>query len=423
VRVVPPHRRARAVRLRAGAALASLAWLAVLAPAPRAQAQARTLGAQDCEKCHKPALRKWKFDEPAQLGPNAHANTHKQLSDAKAAGFAAAIGVADPRDPKGRCVACHATVVRGIVRSGVSCESCHGPASLYNPVHDKEPLVESYRKSIPLGLRDLHARPAAIAALCVGCHVTPDRALALAGHPDGAGFDAGASLKKLVHWTAAFTGDGSEHASYDYAQVTAAARPLVQKALTGRGAAKPGTPAGGGLSPGGTPPPARRPSPAGTPAPPAPWDWDRPIAPLPDDYPSDAGAAAAGVEATAPAAGGEPTPAPRATRRALSIVVDQPALAPPEVAAPAPPPAAGGAHAASATSEAAALRGQAAALLARLLARGRRAPELPPAHPPQEFKGPDSELLNIQDVALYLALETLRQSAPAAGAAPRRDAP
>lgn len=394
---------ARPLLARALTALA-LSWCAW-----QAGAQAKVLGAQDCEKCHKPALKKWRVDEPTQYGPKAHANTHKQLLDPKAAGYAKVIGLANPADPAGRCASCHATVVRGLTRSGVSCETCHGAASGYLQVHDKEPYAESYRKSLPLGLSDLHLKPAAIAKLCVDCHVTPEKALAAAGHPNGADFDIAAGLKKLVHWTPEFTPDNSPHATYDFAQVAAAARPLIQKALAGGGgAARPPAPAppkgsapgpaspGAGLSSGSAVAPA--------PAPPASlFDDNVPVLQCPPDCPSDAPAAAA------------PAPAAATRRPPRSIVVDAPSLpqaalepvpAPEAAVAPALAPAA---RPRSAASDVAALRGRAADSLARLLAAGQRQPSLAAPSAPQEFRGPDGELLNIQDLALYLALEALRR--------------
>ncbi len=353
-------------------------WLVALCAWPRPAAAAhRTIGYQDCEKCHKAAVNEWRREEPTSLGAKAHANTHRQLAGDKATQFARAIGLANPADPGGRCASCHATVVRGRVRSGVSCESCHGAANDYLSVHDKEPWRESYRKSLPLGLADLHGKPDAIARLCVGCHVTPDQALAAAGHPNGKDFDAGASLKKIVHWTAAFTPDQKEHARYDFAQVTSAGRPMVAAALQGRG---PAPRAAAGASTG----PAPRAAPATTAA--SPWDWSAPVPMLPADYPSDTAAATA----TAP-----------------SIAQDLPLQRDelPAVVSPAPPARTGPKPTSAELLE---LRGQAAVLLARLISEGRRAPRLEEPPKPAEFKGPDGELLHLQDVVLYLALETLR---------------
>jgi hypothetical protein len=70
----------------------------------------------------------------------------------------------------------------------------------------------------------------------------------------------------------------------------------------------------------------------------------------------------------------------------------------PEEAGP-PPPAA----------RLAQLRGRAATLLAELLAADKRTPQLAEPPTPSEFEGPDGELLHLQDVVLYLALETLRR--------------
>jgi hypothetical protein len=363
--------------------LASALALGALA-GPGAGAAPRTLGHGDCEKCHKPAVQKWARDEVAQLGAEAHANTHKQLAGANAARWAAAIGLASPAEPGGRCAQCHATVVRGRVRSGVSCESCHGPAGDYLDVHDDEPWPASYRKAISLGLRDLHEKTAAVAKLCVDCHVTPEKALAAAGHPDGAGFDAGASLQKIVHWTAAFTPNGAEHARYDFAQVTAAAKPLVARALSG----------GGGASRAAASAPAAaapdRAAPSGAVLA-APWDWDKPVQRLPADFPSTAD------QAPAP----RPPPPPSIVDDRPLAVDALPAVAP----VPRRPPEAEGPRPAAA--QLAELRGRALGLLAGLLAEGRRAPGLDAPAQPAEFEGPDGELLHLQDVVFYLALETL----------------
>jgi hypothetical protein len=81
------------------------------------------------------------------------------------------------------------------------------------------------------------------------------------------------------------------------------------------------------------------------------------------------------------------------------------AATPPVVpAAPAPPPGPS-----SATARVAAARGTAASVLARALRQGARAPNLPPPARPREFKGPDGELLRLQDEVLALALEALRR--------------
>jgi hypothetical protein len=360
-------------------ALQACVAAAFLAAGP-ASAAPRVLGHPDCEKCHKPAIKQWSQTEPAALGGKAHFNTHKQLSGGNASKYADAIGLANPADPKGSCVACHGTVVRGRLRSGVSCETCHGAASDYLAPHEKEPWRESYKKAVGLGMTDLHDKTAAIAKLCVDCHVTPDARLAGAGHPNGSAFDAGASLRKIVHWTAAFTPNQQVHASYDFGQVSGAGRPLVARRLAGGG--------GGG---GGTRTTAA-PAPVAVVAA-ATWDWDAPVAALPADYPS---------EEARPA---PPPPAAPSISEDLPLSFDNlPATEPAveeEASGPAP-----------AAARLAELRGRAASLLAELLATGKRAPNLEAPPAPAEFTGPDGELLHIQDVVLYLALETLRSRQP-----------
>jgi hypothetical protein len=84
---------------------------------------------------HDRQTTQWQKPEPAQLKSKAHFNTLKQLDDPKALAYARAIGLADPYDVKGDCVKCHATVFRGDANAGVSCESCHGPASGYLEPH------------------------------------------------------------------------------------------------------------------------------------------------------------------------------------------------------------------------------------------------------------------------------------------------
>src|SRR5262249_19649554 len=154
-------------------------------------------------------------------------------------------------------------------------------------------------ESARLGLRDLFNKPAAIAQMCVNCHVTPDAKLRAAGHPTGEKFDPGKGIAKMVHWPS----DASEtrkrtgyNAGVD-AQISAAAGPPVARGRArggpagagggprGGGGKPPGPPAGGtagGPSEPATKPPAAttggaggpKPKPAGTPDP---FDWDQPV--------------------------------------------------------------------------------------------------------------------------------------------------
>ena len=154
--------------------------LALLALATPVGAQTY-LGPSKCVQCHDHdrQVAKWQREEPLAFKGKAHFATLKQLDGTKAAGFAKALGV-DPYDLKGACVKCHATVFRGDANAGVSCESCHGPASGWNELHQQK---GSYAKAVAAGMHDLRDKPAAIARVCVECHVLTDRRLAAAGHP------------------------------------------------------------------------------------------------------------------------------------------------------------------------------------------------------------------------------------------------
>jgi len=423
-------------RLRSGVKLGPTMGLAggLLLLAAPARPQYTTTGPSKCVACHDHDRQaaKWQKQEPAALGIKAHFNTRKQLDGAKAGTYAKAIGLADPYDVKGSCVKCHATVFRGDANAGVSCESCHGPASGYLDLHQ---VKGSYAKSVAAGLKDLREKPAPIARVCVDCHVTPDKRLAAAGHPSGSAFDAGANLQKIVHWTA----------SYNYAQVSAAGKAAMgsRVAASGGGATpaspapvapggKGATPAAASAAPARGQVPARAstapalPSAAAA-APssaPAPWDWDQPIRPLPKEYVPEPAAEPATEPAAVPPSvpGAARAPAsPRARPRPQPVV-------PPSIAEDTPLPRSvpilgetsvvTPAVQATSTVESgvrsgaarvAELRGRGVVLLERMLRAGARAPALPPPAKPAEFRGPDSELLRLQDEVTALALEALRR--------------
>ena len=399
-------------------------------------ARAQTyLGPSKCVGCHdhEKQARKWQKEEPVAFKGKAHFVTLKQLDAPKAAQWAKAIGLADPYDVKGSCVKCHGTVFRGEANAGVSCESCHGPSSKYNDLHQQK---GSYAASVAAGLVDLKEKAPVIAKVCVECHVLGDRKLAAAGHPTGADFDAGASLQKLVHWTS----------TYNYPVITSAGKAAMGGRAVPAGApvaaaaakaAAPGAPPAAGasakvapVSPASAPAaqPAKPPTTAVAPAlrpavtaaapaaPPAPWDWDQPARPLPDDYIPEAV-----PESPAAAAPEAPTvPVPRRARRPAPVV-------PPSLAEETPLPdllpgaavvtsiaEGAGAPAAPAgprppAAEAVALRGQAVQALEKVLRSGARTPSAPDPARPAEYSGPDGELLRLQDEVLALALEALRR--------------
>jgi hypothetical protein len=66
----------------------------------------------------------------------------------------------------------------------------------------------------------------------------------------------------------------------------------------------------------------------------------------------------------------------------------------------------------SAAAQVVSLRGEGVLSLEKLLRAGARVPALPAAAKPDEFKGPDAELLRLQDEVLALAIEALRRPKP-----------
>src|SRR4029077_4429225 len=116
------------------------------------RAERRVLGSSECVRCHQHSLQAehWQRVEPAAQGDKAHFATLDKLKSPRAAELAQKAGLDSPRNA--RCTSCHATLVGGRPRSGVSCESCHGPASDYIDVHQKP---ESYAAAVQAGLRDL----------------------------------------------------------------------------------------------------------------------------------------------------------------------------------------------------------------------------------------------------------------------------
>ena len=122
------------------------------------------IGATKCKMCHnKPdkgeQYNKWKAA--------AHSNAMKSLSSDKSMAYAKENGIADPTKDPG-CLSCHATAGSldksqngGIkVAEGVSCESCHGPGSVYKNMS----IMKSREKSMEAGLI-LPTKE-----VCVTCH-------------------------------------------------------------------------------------------------------------------------------------------------------------------------------------------------------------------------------------------------------------
>jgi len=122
------------------------------------------IGAAKCKMCHnKPPkgeqYKKW------MEGP--HANAMKTLSTDKAKEIATAKGIADPTTDAA-CIKCHSTMghidsklTAGLKASeGVSCESCHGPGSMYKGTS----VMKNREQALQKGMIDPTEE------LCKTCH-------------------------------------------------------------------------------------------------------------------------------------------------------------------------------------------------------------------------------------------------------------
>ena len=363
------------------------------------------MGPTRCFGCHKLARKAWQ---------DSHAQTLAQLAEPRAAEYAKATG-GDARHPK--CLACHAPVPLAAGPAPVSCESCHGPAKGWIVPHQE---LDFYSQPTAQwkGLRNLHKNPKEIARVCVDCHVLNDKAIAAAGHPASATFDAGRDMAspKMVHWPSGTVND-TRVRGYDktfYAAISREGAPMVAsrsagvggKAVLGKPAEKP-------------PAPARSAVTVGTVKPAAPTGEDE-YADLGDDE-FVAGASVPVPSATT--ASRAPAPKPRPIERlalpdAPTAEFEKPPVRLAPRPPPPPPPPTASTPSASATpppppparpTGPVEVRGRAALVLTDLV-RQKKKLDLPPPAPPAEFAGPDGELLRLQDEVLALALETLRRS-------------
>jgi hypothetical protein len=112
--------------------------------------QFKYIGADKCKMCHnKPE----KGDQYKKWAESLHAQSLKSLSSPAALEYAKKNGIADPaKDAK--CLKCHSTygsvdaaqIATLLPTEGVSCESCHGPGSMYKSpaiMKNKDQAVKS----------------------------------------------------------------------------------------------------------------------------------------------------------------------------------------------------------------------------------------------------------------------------------------
>ncbi len=128
------------------------------------EAKHEFVGAKKCKICHstdKKAGTHYKIWEE-----EAHSKAFEALLSDKAKESAKKHGIEDPSKDE-RCLACHTTVGSPAIEEGVSCESCHGAASDFLKIHEKE----GYAAAIAAGMVDFRAmKPEEKAATCAKCH-------------------------------------------------------------------------------------------------------------------------------------------------------------------------------------------------------------------------------------------------------------
>ena len=113
----------------------SIAFMVLFAGSALLAQNFKYIGAAKCKMCHNKAPKGEQYNKWME-GP--HANAMKTLSTDAAKEIATAKGIADPTTDAA-CIKCHSTMghidaklAAGLkVEEGVSCESCHGPGSMY----------------------------------------------------------------------------------------------------------------------------------------------------------------------------------------------------------------------------------------------------------------------------------------------------
>lgn len=366
----------------------AILWSLGAATGVDAQARREFVGPGKCVDCHDHKDEKeWSEKRDGDGKGKQHKNALNQLADPKADEYAKVLRV-DVYDVKSTCVKCHATVVRAEANDGISCESCHGAGKDYLKPHQEK---GAYQASLALGLKDVRNKPDNWVRDCVTCHVLGDNPgdaeLVKAGHPSGSDFTIGTKFQPVAnHWTSKYTAN----------QVAAIGEP-IRTALLVR--LNPRVPAGVSTPvPTSTPP-----SPPNNP-------------PAPPNNPNSGGGGGSAPPSPPPGrVTGEPLVRGPASPRGGNVAAPPPLL-PPPAPSPVAPTITTAVDAPEVQTPAGlvgALQGRVAQLLSDLLNRGVRTPvKLTAPVTKTPYRGPDAELLRLQEEVIALALEALGTAPP-----------
>jgi hypothetical protein len=162
-----------------------IALLAIFAGSALQAQSFKYIGAAKCKMCHnKPP----KGEQHKKWLEGPHADAMKTLSGDKAKEIATAKGIADPA-ADAACTKCHSTVghidsklIAGIkATEGVSCESCHGPGSMYKGASVMKNRELSKKKGLIIPTEEI----------CKTCHNEKS--------PTFKGFDFATYSAKIAH--------------------------------------------------------------------------------------------------------------------------------------------------------------------------------------------------------------------------------
>ena len=127
----------------------------------------KSVGVKKCKMCHKSKKIGNQF---GIWSAKKHANAMKSLSSKESMDYAKKNGIADPTTDA-KCTVCHSTMAsvdkamldaksKMTMEEGVSCESCHGPGSVYK----KNSIMKDREKALAAGMVIPDEKT------CVKCH-------------------------------------------------------------------------------------------------------------------------------------------------------------------------------------------------------------------------------------------------------------